>query len=279
VDLKTNEVLYYSPTDFVVSSNTTGYNAPKFNTDTIKIMKLFDGIFENDKMVDYMLNIFAKCLSGDNREEELYVWIGKGGRNGKGTLSRLLQLAFGNLMKEVDISTFVKEQSSAGQANANLVGMKNKRIVITTEPEAHDKLLVGQLKKMRGKDGIECRGLYERRTIVYYPQFRLFIQANDEVKLSKVDKAIQKTLKTVKFDIDFVEEPKLSNERKINHDLKTEMETDHEHYRDAFISELFRRWIAMKESKNEIVVPDSVKESTEDYCNSNNLIKEWFDKH
>ena len=280
VDLIGNDgIKYYTPQDYVLSHNTTGYNAPYNNTNTKKLYELFDGIFEDEGMVNYMLNIFAKCLSGDNREEELYVWIGKGGRNGKGSISKLLKLAFGNLMKEVDINTFVKEQSSSGSANANLVGMMNKRIVMTTEPEADDKLLVGQLKKLRGKDGIECRGLYERETTVYYPQFRLFIQANADVKLSKVDKAIQKTLKTVKFEIDFVDNPLLSNERMINYDLKTQMETNHEQYRDAFISELMRRWFSMNETRNVIVVPDKIKQSTEDYCNSNNIIKEWFDTH
>ena len=262
-----------NPKDMI--STTTGYKKPNSNTTVrAEINKFLDGLFENDSTKEYLMKVLASNLLGYNKFEKFYVFTGTGG-NGKGVIVDLLTKAFGNYFYSVNVSLFTKIQERLDQPVPALVEARHKRIMMSTEPETAEKLQVSMLKKISGGDPIEARGLYGKHIFKCKPMYKPFFQANDIPKLSKIDNGVQRRMEIIKFPFSFVPEPKAENERQGDPDVKN-VKCHSEEWRDEFILMLIEVYNKHLKTAKFIPTPDAVKESTGEYVDDNNPIKEWF---
>jgi P4 family phage/plasmid primase-like protien len=257
-------------------SITTGY---KINLDRSEdhketINKLLYSIFENDEVVKYYMSITALSLFTSDLQQ-LYIHTGSGG-NGKGVLSTLLRSTLGNYFLTGE-NTFLTTNYKANAPNPTLFNAKDKRLLFVSEPDnGSDACFFNMdlIKTITGGDPVTTRTLFGTN-ITYIPMFSTNIQANNKPDLKKLDKGILRRLVIIPYKLNFVDNPKLANERQRDYTLPSKM-SDPE-----LINEFIHMLIDVAKDLidtdySKLPIPDAIKEETSDYIDNNNPIKDWL---
>lgn len=238
-----------------------------------ELEKIIKSIFSTDEDYDYLMNILSKSLFG-NSLEICNIWVGAG-RNGKGTLSSLLQPALGSYYKQCSPLFLTSKSKSDKDADSTLAQLKGVRIAMISEPESEGsdvQFNTTKLKSLSGNDRIETRDLFKSK-FEYAPQFTMFVQTNQLPTIPKIDDGIKSRLKVLTFPYKFVEKPQLAHEKKIDITLKKRIESPE--YRNEFILMLIEDYAC---NDKPFILSKSVQKSTDDYLQSNDPLLNWF-KH
>lgn len=223
-DLKNNVFRDGKPDDFVTF--TTGYNYdPAVNlVKRQEILNIIYSIFENQDDATAFLHSIAHTICGIRNKEKFTIWIGRGG-NGKGFIKKIISLVFGNYFREIDSNQITDPTNCKSKANSELAQLRGVRNVITSEPDENEAIQSNKIKLFTGNDEVTARQLYGE-SFTFKPQFYLTLQTNGKCELSKFDGGMIRRIMMIDFPFNFVPEPKLSFERKINENLKTIVEED-----------------------------------------------------
>lgn len=285
------------PNDFICL--TTGYDFitetdmkndvehKKYIESRKEVMDLFKSIFTDEDTIQYVLDIFTSCLYGGNKFEKFYVMTGTGG-NGKGVEFDLLINVFGDYYCSVDINLFTKAQDKKDAPNPALVLAKGCKIMVSTEPERDEKLQASFIKKISGNDIVEARTLNSKNIVKYVPTYKAFIQANNIPKMSKMDKGVQRRMEVINHPISFKSEEEIEEKKakgiNVEHMRVGDVEIKDtkcksKEWRIAFINILIDNWIKRVKNLKTLDSPKSVKETTNDYMDDNNYLKDWLHKY
>lgn len=243
------------------------------------IMRFIRSIMPNDKMADYLMTVTAYMLHGHKYLEYLWFFTGNG-RNGKSCYAALLKNAFGDYYYEPDISIVTQTNKNAGGATPHLAKSIGKRLLVSSEPDDEDsqaKFKVNKLKQMRGNDMIQTRGLYQN-CIEFRPQFGMIFLMNDIPELNKVDDAISRSLKVVRFPYQFVPNPQLENERNVDYNLKSKFDNDLR-YHQQFMRLLIKQYRKYVHGSKKVDDPPEVIAETRSYVQDNNPVIAWLKEH
>ena len=139
-------------------------------------------IFNDDQtVVDYILKYWCYLLLPTYSFQKVLVWIGSG-RNGKGTLSRIIQNMLGaKNISYVDLHDLAKKNFAA-------INLKDKLVNFSTELKTDD-VELGMIKKLSGGDLISADVKF-KDTVVFSNIARLIISANELPRFSDVGNAI-----------------------------------------------------------------------------------------
>ena len=178
-DLRTFKINKHNPNDLISKICNVNYD-PKVKSERWE--KFINEIMEfNHEKVDYLQRILGYSLSGDVKEEELYIFYGPTSRNGKSTLLETLSYLLGEASGysvTIDPSTFsgkkVKNSSSPSSDIARLAG---SRLAITSELPQNMLINTELIKSLTGRDKITARMLYGKE-FEFVPQFKLYINTN-----------------------------------------------------------------------------------------------------
>lgn len=280
-DLQTGKKRNIMPTDYIAT--TTGYPHPaKSNARPnakADLMAFLHGLFENEETLDYFLKVLAFSCLGYNRFEEYYCWVGSGS-NGKGVVDQLLKHVFGNYYQSVDMSLFTQRTDGKDKPIPALVDARNKRVMVSTEPESDEALQVGFLKKVTGGDSIEARTLYSKNIVSYKPQFTIMLQMNNPPKLSKIDQGIERRTRIIPFPFKFLPQHKMTDtsiHRLGDPDVK-DKKCQSTEWRDEMILILLEIYIKNKDLKS-LLMPPQVVTATAEYLGDNNKVGSWLQQH
>jgi phage/plasmid-associated DNA primase len=125
---------------------------------------------------------------------------------------------------------------------------------------------------MSGGDPITTRALYQDN-ITYIPQFVANIQCNNKPSLGKIDGGIQRRLKIIPYKFEFKDENDINtsnpNHKKRDYLLPELIKNE------KFINEFMLLLIEYtkkfyNEDINKIIIPENVKNETNDYMEDNN---------
>ena len=257
-------------TDYI--SKTTKYSLDKNSNSILRaeIIKTIKSIFPNDEMYNYWMDTTALSFV-TNKFESIYLQVGTGG-NGKGLLSSILIKALGDYAYTAD-NTFLTSTIKGGAANPTLAKCKGIRYLLISEPDDgsdETKFNIDFIKLITGGDIITTRDLF-KSNIEYKPQFTPFLQCNKIPKLPKIDGGIKRRLKIIPFPFNFVENPTKSNEKKVDLTLKEKID---QKYYNEFMLLLIERITNFNDTS--ITIPKEVKEETNEYFESNDPVKGWF---
>ena len=277
VDLDSMKFRTLLPTDYV--SITCGYDYCSESNPIIKkeLEVFLYGLFENNDSVYYLTSIIASCLFGGNRWQEFYCMTGTGG-NGKGLIAILMKMLFGNYYLSVDSSLLTKSVEKKDQPIPALVEARTCRLMLSSEPEATDKLQAGLLKKISGGDQIEARTLHSKKIWKYVAMFKLFILANDIPALSKIDGGLQRRMKVLKFPFAFKKESECTTEFHRIADPDLERKVSSIEWRNEMILMLLETYEKIRNLKSGPSCP-SVEQESSEYMNENNPLKHWLEEH
>ena len=163
-------------------------------------------------MKNYVLDFFASCLQGHVQSEQFNIWTGCGA-NGKSLAIQIFQEALGDYSTNISITLLTNKRASSNAASPELARCKGIRFVVFQEPENDDKIHVGHMKELTGGDKISARRLY-KEPVDFYPQFKTLLTCNKLPFIPFNDGGTWRRLKVVPFEIEFVENPKLPNQKK-----------------------------------------------------------------
>lgn len=286
-DLETQTQIEPKPEFYI--NITTGYSIG--NLDLIsketkdEIKTTIQGLFDDEATYKYVMKVMASFLKQGNQEEKCYFWLGKG-RNGKGTLSTLLNSSFGNYFGNLNLGYYTDYSKRDDAPNPNLVNLRYARIINTSEigedaidPDKPIRFRTDKFKSITGNDDIEARNLFKNqiikykagKTIIQTNLMPIFIGIEDENNFS-----LRERIVIIPFPHVFVDKSQLDKSKPFlkekNNNLKEKL--NNVDYRNAFIAILLETY--SEYLKDGLIEPPRVKQEKMKFFNESNKFQEWF---
>jgi P4 family phage/plasmid primase-like protien len=273
IDLDKQEVRDIQPNDYICRSS--GYKMPKSDPTTrAEIKKFLFSMWENQNMVDFVMKTIAQHLHGHKKQHKFYVWTGRGG-NGKSLFTKLIMEAFGGYYHHFPNEVLTKKSDKKDAPNPSVARAKGARLIIPAEPEASDRLQVGCIKEYTGGDVITARVLFGKYSVVYTPQFGLFLMCNTIPKLSAIDGGIKRRMEIVPFPFVFKDAHEMTEPHHRLKDSSLESKVKSEAWRNEFATMLMEYYFQIGDA---IVQPEEVAGQTSEYMIGNNPVFSWFNE-
>jgi hypothetical protein len=194
------------PEDMI--SLSVGYDYMSYDeshTKTKFVYSMFEKIFVDVDVREYMLAILASCLRGENFRQEVYFLNGIGA-NGKSVLAQWMLQAFGEYGLKPNVTLLTDNRTSAQSASPETVSLKAKRFVYMEEPDEGDNIRInnGLLKDYSGGGTARGRALYG--DLETFPvMFKIFFSCNSFPKITTED-AMWRRLKVVEMKSRFLKD-------------------------------------------------------------------------
>ena len=271
IDVRNGEEIIIKKTDYITFS--TGYNYVKPSTQDMKLMhEIWTSIFQNEEIRKTYLSILWSGLTAI-RQEKFFMANGCG-RNGKGLLNELMVKTLGqDYAYNGNIETLTKPLKSG--ANPELAQLNKKRFVKFEEPNDHDVLQLGNIKKLTGEGIINARESYSNNTQQIL-QLTMVIELNKRINANgRIDESVIERFVDIHFQSYFTND-KEELEKNPNAKPKNEAFKNQE-FQDNMRCVLFDYLI--EHARQELYVADCVKERTREYLMDNDDLLCWFQEN
>lgn len=272
IDLNTGEEVESNPKDYIKTSIKFKYNK---KAKCKKWKKFLFEVFNGDKeLVNFVKRLLGYALSGKVTHHIYPIFWGENGRNGKTTFFEILKWLLGDFICKIP-SEFImdsKFKKNAESPDAMLLSLQGKRIAWISETGKNDTLNVPKIKELSGGDTIVGRPPYGKQTIQFKPTHTLFTVTNRRPRIPSGDNAIWKRTILIPFLLSFVVDPKEKWERKVNHNLMSELQEE---------GEGILNWIVEGYQDFEqfgMDVPDIIIEQTKEYRKSEDIIGQFIEE-
>ena len=276
IDLKTGKLLPAAPHLYLTQQAPVIYRPGYHNPDVDKF--LADIIVTTDLQPDpdtlnALLIALGSFLTGDVCNHKAIFFWGVG-RNGKGTLTRLLQRVFGeDYSCAVDIENFlVGKLKSPGAPNPDFYNLRGRRLACVEELKEARRFDVPTIKKMTGGDRITARALHENYLAGggFDPTHHLIFSGNKFPDIDNIqDPALIYRLVNFNFYKSFAENPDL--------DLDAKLSTT-----DALSGMLTRLVEGCQEwlkRKKRLVITPAMQLATQSYLDKNDWFADFIDEY
>jgi P4 family phage/plasmid primase-like protien len=273
-DLDNSEFREGRPDDYISLSTNIEYVEYDENDPVYDEINAFLAQVQPDKEKrDYILRTLANSLHGSNREEKVFFWTGEGG-NGKSKLYSLLENCMGEYAATISVSYLTTKRAASNAASPELVKAIGRRFVVFQEPDPNEKIQVGIMKEISGKDPLAVRGLYKDADD-FMPQFQVILICNQLPTLPADDGGTWRRVRKITFDSKFVDDPNPGNpnEFKIDQDLDKKWPE----WKVPFMSLLIHYYNKYKNVENK--EPLDIINATKEYQNLNDHYVEFIENH
>ena len=164
IDLETGELLPHAPKYFFTKKSSVeykqGYHSELFN-------KFMSDILPDENTRRAVLRYLGYCLTGDVREEKA-LFIQGNGRNGKGTLIKVLQAVFGLYGTTFKIDALLKKkyETDGNAPTPEFAKLEGTRLAVANEIPQDRYLDVAPFKDLTGGDAVSVRQLHQSPRII-----------------------------------------------------------------------------------------------------------------
>ena len=152
----------------------------------------------------YLQRALGYALSGDTREECLFILYGASTRNGKGTLMETMLRTLGTYGRVAQPETIGLRPYAASGASASedIARLSGSRLLSIAEPDKRLTLSASLLKQLTGGDTITARFLHEN-SFEFRPHFKLFINTNHLPGVNDMTLFTSNRLRLISFERHF----------------------------------------------------------------------------
>ena len=277
VNLKTKEVRSIKPTDYI--SITTGYNYP---TEKIKykeaIDEYFKKVYPDEEQRNYILNHYAQSLSGRVKNNWVNIHSGKNnsGGNAKTSTFTFLNRAFGKYAYAIPADLFCGKQDPNPQApRPDIIHLKGKRLIYTSEPDEREKLNAKWIKLLSGGDRISARLCNSNDMIEFNSTIHLNILCNQLLAFNGSDGGMSRRLKVIEYKSRFIHDEKIINKEKNIYLVDPDIEDNFKKWRNDFIRLLIDRY----NDNYKYYIPEVINNSSQKYFSDNDQVSRFAEKH
>lgn len=212
-DLEKLEFRKTEPEDNI--SMTVGYEyRDLYSEKKGELMRFLEDILPDKLERDYLLTYISTGLVG-NRLELFTILTNNNGRNGKSKLIELLGHTFVEYFASIKSQIFTRPCPDANSPDPGLLNLLKKRVVVASEPAKGEKLNVGFIKFITGRDSATLRNCHSNEMVEFRGDFITLLVCNNIPDCDDIDIAFSKRLRCINFPNQFVDNPKKLNERKI----------------------------------------------------------------
>lgn len=258
-DLLENKFRKTKKEDYVNLTLKFNYNPAERNQEIITFL---NQVLPDPQVRDYMLKKLSECLNGDIPNTNFLMLIGNGA-NGKSQLLNLMKYAMGELGEKMEVTLLTRKRTNANEANTEKIKLMNKRFAYLSEPEDGERINISLLKELTGSEEIVARGLY-KDSVAFVMEAKLFLACNELPDIKGEDTALWRRIKVINFPSRFVDNPKESNEFKIDRTLPSRMRETLA-WKQTFLNILIEFYY------KDIIEPDQVKINTNEYRENNDV--------
>jgi putative DNA primase/helicase len=163
-------------------------------------IQFLDEVFlGNAELIAYVQRAVGYCLTGDTREQKLFLCHGTGA-NGKSVFLEILSALLGDYAANASFETFDANRRS--ESSNDLAMLRGKRLVTVIETEEGKRLAEARVKSVTGQDLITCRFLYGEY-FSYRPTYKIWLAMNHLPIIRGTDKGIWRRIELIPFKGDF----------------------------------------------------------------------------
>ena len=163
-------------------------------------LRFLDEVFKGDQdLVAFVQRAIGYSLTGDTREQCLFLCHGKGA-NGKSTMLSTLRAVLGDYAANTPFSTFELGER-AGNTN-DLAALAGTRLVTAAETSEARRLNEARVKAVTGGDPVTARFLYTE-FFTYVPTYKIWLSMNALPAVAGVDDGIWRRLRLIPFRVSF----------------------------------------------------------------------------
>lgn len=165
-------------------------------------LQFLDDVFEsNTELIHYMQRVVGYLLTGDTREQKMWIFYGPLAENGKSTFLDIISLLMGDYAATAAFSTFDSDRHS--EKTNDLANLRGKRFIAISEINEAKRLDEARIKSVTGfRDKVRCRRMYEEE-IEYFPTFKIFLAVNHLPGIRGTDNGIWRRIQVVPFNRSF----------------------------------------------------------------------------
>ena len=266
IDLTTGELLPYAPDLFLTKQCPVEYKGREYHS------KLFDDFMESilpdEQTRRAVLRFLGYCLTGNVSEEKALFIVGNG-RNGKGTLIKILLTLFNALATSLKIESLLQQKYKDGNsATPEFAKLDGCRLAVANEIPQGEKLDVAKFKDLTGGDKFSARKLHSE-PILIEPHFKLILcgQYLPEI-FNANDVGYNERLIIVKFTQQFTGE---------NCDPTLKQRLLAPEVLSGVLSTLVNECLAWQ--KEGLIISDAMQEEKQHYFDSNNFIADFISEY
>jgi putative DNA primase/helicase len=215
----------------------------------------------NDEVIDFLWKASGYSLTGNTKEDCLFLLYGTGA-NGKSTFLSILRALLADYSKQAAFSTFLhQERETVRNDLADLAGV---RLVVASETDEGKRFSLSVVKALTGQDVIKARFLFSEN-FEYSPQMKIWLGANHKPVIRGTDHAIWRRIRLIPFNQRFEGATKDPNMRE---KLLKE--------RPGFLAWAVRGCLAWQQEG--LPLPEAVKNATDEYRNESDVIGAFLDE-
>lgn len=196
IDLKTGLLLPHRASDLITMGSTVLFDG---NADRTEFDKFLREVLPDEETRAFVKRLFGMAMIGEVLDHVFPVFQGVG-RNGKGTLLRLVQAAFGSyysgISKNLLIETKYEEHSTIRTS------LYKRRLVTAEEVKEDSAWNAASIKELTGGDDITGRRMRQDE-FTFRPSHTLILAANHWPKVSAKDEAFWARVRKVPFNTVF----------------------------------------------------------------------------
>ncbi len=248
LDLRTATLRPHNPKDLLTRLCDVEYlpnaKAPTFERFLLDIMG------DRQTMVAYLRRLLGYCLTGEVREDALWIFHG-GGANGKSTLLEAVAGTIGADYSATVAPDLLLERRGGEAHPTGLADLHGKRLTYTHEIDEGRKLAEGLVKQLTGRDKIKARRMREDYW-EFSPTHKIILATNHKPEIHGADFAIWRRIRLVPFDVTF---PPERQDKELPAKLRSE--------RPGILAWLVRG--AMEWFREGLADPPEVLDATADY--------------
>ena len=257
IDLHTGELRPSERSEYLTKQLGTTYNR---NADCPRWKQFLSEVFDNDQeLIRYVQTAIGYSLTGDTREQVLFLLLGNG-RNGKSTFLETIALLMGEYADTTSFATF--DAGTKNEQSNDLAKLSGARFVTIIEADEDRRLNEAKVKSVTGQDTITCRFLH-REFFSYKPQFKIWLAMNHAPIIRGADEGIWRRIKRVPFKQNF----KDREDKLLNVKLHSELPGILNWALDGL-----RRW-----QEEGLIEPKAVTDATREYRAESDVIAEWIE--
>lgn len=163
-------------------------------------LQFLNEVFQgNAELIAYIQRAVGYCLTGDTREQKIFLCHGPGA-NGKSVFLEILTALLGDYAANASFETF--DANKRNESSNDLAALRGKRLVTVIETEEGRRLAEARVKSVTGQDPITCRFLYGE-FFTYRPTYKIWLAMNHLPVIRGTEKGIWRRIELIPFLADF----------------------------------------------------------------------------
>jgi putative DNA primase/helicase len=253
IDLRTGTLRPHSTADYITKYIPIAYDpdasCPQWEAFLASLMA------GNDDVVDFLWKSIGYSLTGDTREDCLFLLYGTGA-NGKSTFLTILRALLVDYGKQAAFSTFLHQDRET--VRNDLADLQGARLVVASETDEGKRFSLSVVKQLTGQDKVKARFLFAEN-FEYAPQLKIWLATNHKPVIKGTDDAIWRRIRLIPFT------------------QKFEGVSKDDNMRDKLLAELpgILAWAVrgcLAWQKEKLPMPETVKNATAGYKAESDII-------